>query len=665
MKLARLTYATAIAAGMAFLTACDEQVTNITEKAEVESVAKFKDLEKCKGDLVGSMAYASDSAKVYVCTTDGWVSMSGSDGKQGEKGDPGEDGTSCTVKALKSGDGYKVICGGDSVGVLLNGEKGKDGKDGKEGSDGSNGNDCKLTDNSNGTVTVKCGKDSTTLYKAMCGSVPYDPTKKTCSNGIVVDIGTITPTTPSYCGTTTYTPGMQGCCGTTTYLIGGPQSCCGTTLYSITTSQCINGTVTPIGTVSPTSGCNSTDLWCKDETPEYRVQTGFNTDENAAGYWYTYTDDADGGNSKVELPEDPDEYGFYAPTVEACGGFCGTVTLNKGTLDRDPFAGVGFNINTDEEYNAVPSDISNWDGICITYTSSTAARLLLGVDYELEVSLGYDVPLVSLPKATLPVEKCFLWSEFKQAGWGKADKISGSDAVKRLMSIKFEIQGKDGSTAEFNVIRLRKYSLVPQTIPSPDGYGNLWSGIDGVNSVVTSDTTEGRWWFRTDRDLGGTSSFDWHANIKAHDESALNPLIESEEALTGTVTMGDGYDYPYAEVGFYIQYGDTTTDFNIEEWGGLCLVYQSTISFALMLVPNDEEIFTEYNNYKASLAKSSTVKTVDLPWSKFKQESGWGRTVPQSTALATVNAIFLRFSGTSGTSGDFAIYAIGKYGTCY
>jgi len=52
----------------------------------------------------------------------------GDKGEQGPKGDPGESGNngaagkSCTVKDLQDGSGYKIICGGDSVGVLHHGK---------------------------------------------------------------------------------------------------------------------------------------------------------------------------------------------------------------------------------------------------------------------------------------------------------------------------------------------------------------------------------------------------------------------------------------------------------------------------------------------------------------------------------------------------------------
>lgn len=65
----------------------------------------------------------------------------GADGINGKDGQNGLNGVSCEVAALKSGNGYKVLCDGDSVGVLLNGADGEDGKDGAKGDTGAAGKD--------------------------------------------------------------------------------------------------------------------------------------------------------------------------------------------------------------------------------------------------------------------------------------------------------------------------------------------------------------------------------------------------------------------------------------------------------------------------------------------------------------------------------------------
>jgi uncharacterized protein (TIGR02145 family) len=199
------------------------------------------------------------------------AACSGDNGSNGKDGTDGENGTSCTVESLSDSSGYKILCGGDSVGVLLNGTDGDNGANGRYGSgcyiepfddstgydvycnekkvgtlvngeDGANGESCTaksvdggyeltcgdsvigtikngtgcvaeesstgngfdlycagklvgtisdgtgctVVDNGNGTVTQTCGEDEVIIYKALCGSVSYDPTKYACEDNTVL-----------------------------------------------------------------------------------------------------------------------------------------------------------------------------------------------------------------------------------------------------------------------------------------------------------------------------------------------------------------------------------------------------------------------------------------------------------------------------------------------
>ncbi len=195
-------------AGCVLLFACGDAVTKVTnvtnEVSGMEVVASADSLGKCDSTNVGKSVFVSDENAAYVCADSGWAPLAknsdgkdgasclaemladssgykvvcggdsvgvikngqnGSDGKTGEKGDAGENGTACTVEALSSGDGYKIVCDGDSVGVIVN---------------GVDGNCCTLADNGDGTVSQVCGKDTTILYKAFCGEKPYDPASYKC-----------------------------------------------------------------------------------------------------------------------------------------------------------------------------------------------------------------------------------------------------------------------------------------------------------------------------------------------------------------------------------------------------------------------------------------------------------------------------------------------------
>ena len=216
-------YYSIAATAAVLLSACSGDVTEVTEINEVgmKVIEKGEALPSCSSDNEGAMVYAVDSAAAYFCVNRKWTSMKGEKGDQGEpgkdgkqgkqgeqgdkgdKGDPGEqgeqgekgdqgekgeDGSSCTAELLSDSSGYKVVCNGDSIGVVLNGADGEKGDKGDQGEQGNKGDagpkgdtgvGCSLLDDGNGSVKVTCGEGksatTTTLYKAVCGNVPYDP----------------------------------------------------------------------------------------------------------------------------------------------------------------------------------------------------------------------------------------------------------------------------------------------------------------------------------------------------------------------------------------------------------------------------------------------------------------------------------------------------------
>ena len=101
-----------------------ENVTNINQMG-MEVVSSEKDLPKCDKDNEGEQALVKGESVVRVCVEGKWAAMDGAGGDY-----------SCSTVELKDKSGLKIICNGDSIGVVLNGEKGDSGKDGKDGSDG-------------------------------------------------------------------------------------------------------------------------------------------------------------------------------------------------------------------------------------------------------------------------------------------------------------------------------------------------------------------------------------------------------------------------------------------------------------------------------------------------------------------------------------------------
>ena len=147
-----LTVSAAISFSLLF-SACGDDVTKVTEVTEVRQtpitkVSSAEDLPDCGKDNNGTFAFAEDKDVIYVCYSKKWYVLNGKDGsagakdgsdgkngKDGKNGSDGEDGTSCTGVPFSSGDstGFKIVCGKDTLGVILNGKDGADGENGRHG----------------------------------------------------------------------------------------------------------------------------------------------------------------------------------------------------------------------------------------------------------------------------------------------------------------------------------------------------------------------------------------------------------------------------------------------------------------------------------------------------------------------------------------------------
>ena len=143
-------YALAVAAFL--LVACGDTVENVNQTG-ADVVGSVADLPKCTDKNKGALALVEEDASVRVCANGEWVET-----KSGVDPD-----FSCKTEELKDGSGLKIICNGDSIGVVLNGN------DGKAGKDGQSGTGCSITDRTDSTMTVVCG-DSTIVMPMLPGT---------------------------------------------------------------------------------------------------------------------------------------------------------------------------------------------------------------------------------------------------------------------------------------------------------------------------------------------------------------------------------------------------------------------------------------------------------------------------------------------------------------
>ena len=137
------------------LIACGDTVENTTiNQTGIDMVASVDDLPDCSKDNDGEQAYVKDEDAMRLCVDGKWKTVS--------SGESGAD-FSCKTEELKDKSGLKIVCNGDSIGVVLNGSDGKDGKQGKDGEDGVSGSGCTISESNDTAVVVVCGDSTMTI----------------------------------------------------------------------------------------------------------------------------------------------------------------------------------------------------------------------------------------------------------------------------------------------------------------------------------------------------------------------------------------------------------------------------------------------------------------------------------------------------------------------
>jgi uncharacterized protein (TIGR02145 family) len=206
----------ALLGGVLALSACGDdvtKVTNVTGDTGMEIAKSADDFEKCDSASIGKLMFASDENAAYVCADSGWTPLSENSA------------VGCSAKMLSDSSGYKIVCGEDSVGVVLNG---KTGAKGAKGEDGEAGEGCTSSDDGNGTITQVCGEDTVKVFKALCNGNAYEPAKAYCYEDSLYS-----------CGGKPYNPTKKFCAEEATYDL------CGGKPYDVTNTEyeCVNGKV--------------------------------------------------------------------------------------------------------------------------------------------------------------------------------------------------------------------------------------------------------------------------------------------------------------------------------------------------------------------------------------------------------------------------------------
>ena len=215
----------AISIPLFFFAACGEQGTteNITQinQMGMDVVASVDELPECSKENEGEQAFVKGESSARVCVDEKWfatkesvsdtVVIAGGKDTVIVAGDTvvvskidtlliDSDNLSCETKPLADSSGLKIVCNGDSIGVVLNGAKGdkgeqgvqgnpgeagaagKDGTNGKDGNpgtagkdgaDGKDGSGCTLSQQGQ-TLFITCGEKTASLKLGEDGGVVVD-----------------------------------------------------------------------------------------------------------------------------------------------------------------------------------------------------------------------------------------------------------------------------------------------------------------------------------------------------------------------------------------------------------------------------------------------------------------------------------------------------------
>ena len=414
-----------------------------------------------------------------------------------------------------------------------------------------------------------------------------------------------------------------------------------------------------VGNLSSSSfGSRTVDLW-DPLAGDYHLNTvlyaaRLSADEQADGHWFWEArgaDENEGGQSSIVWPvalgSDADS---LSTVIDSCQGICGIADLKKGSMTMQPFAAVGFVMARDAAGNPTPVDVSDWNGVCISYTSDSDASLVLDLGDSLGTLFydGFAFPAASLPKAVNPVTKCFNWSYFKIPSWKKENpdgwgQNTGLRAAKQLVGLMFRIQNEPGQY-KFDIKYFgTKADGVPE-VEDPESAGGagvvdssgefVLYGYDGVLWTPTKDpdrvktsyyaenvwpenaVEDGRWYWSTDEDVGGMSSVKWPVALGA--ENSLTPVVELCKGVCGVASLkkDSSQTDPYVSLGFGIAKGASGEPLpvDISNWNAVCFEYYSEIPIRVELVVSDTSDGLPW----AKLPSSRMAVKRCLDWGHFK-----------------------------------------------
>ncbi len=168
-----------------------------------------------------------------------------------------------------------------------------------------------------------------------------------------------------------------------------------------------------------------------------RVNTGY--PDETSGYWYYYDDNdsPNNGNSKIDFPsdvEEDEEGNFFGPLNVKYGGIKAKVQIDT-TATENAFAGFGFNVVNEDQ---VGGDITDWEGICLTYSSTGPFYIELAPEDEATFS-EYNNHKATVPASETVTTVNVPWKKFRMP-WGCPGDCSVERVLDKIAAIKLRFE---------------------------------------------------------------------------------------------------------------------------------------------------------------------------------------------------------------------------------
>lgn len=173
--------------------------------------------------------------------------------------------------------------------------------------------------------------------------------------------------------------------------------------------------------------------------------------EMNSGFFYGFTDSANGGTSQLEWPVllgNVYDNNSLDPVIDFCGGVCGVYDLRAAPAGKTPYVGVGFGLIGKYEQDSLSLDISGMKSFCMVYMSDIGIEMRIVPEKNLKSVLGNDAPYVTFPKVDKPQKLCFDAAQFKFHNQGQ---VSVTDVLQKASHVEFIMPGASGNRGFFGL----------------------------------------------------------------------------------------------------------------------------------------------------------------------------------------------------------------------